>query len=593
MDAERDRGASSTFFLLAGHGDRARRRRRRRCTSGCGRASWRRSSRAAARSGCTGATSRPTILERLAAEMAALGEPGRRGSTASATTTSASTRTRTSRRFPSSASATTRRSASRTRQASAPGIAQPFRPWDFAADRPLDLVEIPLAAMDVTLGEERYLGLSARRGARAAARAARLRGRARRRLRGAVAHGPLRPGHRARLGPPLLAAARRRARARRRLPLRGRAGGRARSCRPELRESRRVLAALHARALGRLPHDQANAAPGDAPARARVPAPGPSRLRERVPPRPRTRSRPTRRRSGRAGSSSTSGRRGRSTTRSSARPGATATRPAAIGLAERTYLYAILRTLKPRVAVETGVANGFSTAFALLALERNGEGQLYSIDFPREIGKDDGRRASTRARGRPGSRRRARPGWLVPDDLRERWTLRLGRSQDELPPLLESLGDDRLLHARQRALVRLHVVRVHERLAAAPRGRRARLGRRQLDRGVPAASRGRSSASRSRSGTGWRSSSSDGLYPLPVLSAKRILVTGGAGFISSNVVRHLLETTPYEVVSLDALTYAGNMDNLEDVTVARAALVRPRRHPRRRARATRSWPRRT
>jgi dTDP-glucose 4,6-dehydratase len=49
------------------------------------------------------------------------------------------------------------------------------------------------------------------------------------------------------------------------------------------------------------------------------------------------------------------------------------------------------------------------------------------------------------------------------------------------------------------------------------------------------------------------------------LSPKRILVTGGAGFISSNVVRHLLETTPYEVVSLDALTYAGNLDNLEEV----------------------------
>ncbi len=42
------------------------------------------------------------------------------------------------------------------------GIAQPFRPWDLIADRPLDLVEIPLAAMDVTLGAERYLGLGAR-----------------------------------------------------------------------------------------------------------------------------------------------------------------------------------------------------------------------------------------------------------------------------------------------------------------------------------------------------------------------------------------------------------------------------------------------
>jgi dTDP-glucose 4,6-dehydratase len=42
-------------------------------------------------------------------------------------------------------------------------------------------------------------------------------------------------------------------------------------------------------------------------------------------------------------------------------------------------------------------------------------------------------------------------------------------------------------------------------------------------------------------------------------------VTGGAGFISSNVIRHLLEATEYDVVSLDALTYAGNLENLADV----------------------------
>jgi dTDP-glucose 4,6-dehydratase len=44
-----------------------------------------------------------------------------------------------------------------------------------------------------------------------------------------------------------------------------------------------------------------------------------------------------------------------------------------------------------------------------------------------------------------------------------------------------------------------------------------------------------------------------------------VLVTGGAGFISSNFIRHLLEHTPYEVVSLDALTYAGNLENLADL----------------------------
>ncbi len=45
----------------------------------------------------------------------------------------------------------------------------------------------------------------------------------------------------------------------------------------------------------------------------------------------------------------------------------------------------------------------------------------------------------------------------------------------------------------------------------------------------------------------------------------RVLVTGGAGFIPSNLIRHLLEHTVHDVVSLDALTYAGNLENLADV----------------------------
>jgi len=45
-----------------------------------------------------------------------------------------------------------------------------------------------------------------------------------------------------------------------------------------------------------------------------------------------------------------------------------------------------------------------------------------------------------------------------------------------------------------------------------------------------------------------------------------ILITGGAGFIGSHLVRHMVNKYPdYNIINFDVLTYAGNLENIQDV----------------------------
>ena len=93
-------------------------------------------------------------------------------------------------------------------------------------------------------------------------------------------------------------------------------------------------------------------------------------------------------------------------------------------------LYAMIRITKPNVIVETGVFEGAGSCAILLALRRNDKGVLYSLDIPS-----------------PYLPTKKEAGWRIPQHLRSRWNLIIGRSSDELQKLLIYLGEiDMFLH---------------------------------------------------------------------------------------------------------------------------------------------------
>jgi len=86
--------------------------------------------------------------------------------------------------------------------------------------------------------------------------------------------------------------------------------------------------------------------------------------------------------------------------------------------------YAAVRALKPSCVVETGVANGVSSSYLLLALRKNGHGRLHSVGLADPAFLPAGKE----------------PGWLVPEWLRSGWQIHLGDARDILPRLFEELG---------------------------------------------------------------------------------------------------------------------------------------------------------
>jgi len=116
-------------------------------------------------------------------------------------------------------------------------------------------------------------------------------------------------------------------------------------------------------------------------------------------------------------------------------------------------LYTICRTLRPRVVVELGVASGVSSAILLLAMNKNQQGQLISVDLPNydnawvdavlaKEGRIPGRSFVDNSLPEDkGS------GWAVPPNLRDRWELILGDTRDVLPSLVARIDEiDLALH---------------------------------------------------------------------------------------------------------------------------------------------------
>lgn len=116
--------------------------------------------------------------------------------------------------------------------------------------------------------------------------------------------------------------------------------------------------------------------------------------------------------------------------------------PGWVNLEDALFLYWVVRRKQPQVIVQTGVCNGLSSAFMMLALVKNGDaGRLHVVDMPPIFNSNDpGWKIKDKVYGVVIPEGKT-SGWLVPDAYRSRFEVLTGDAKVLLPELLTKLGN--------------------------------------------------------------------------------------------------------------------------------------------------------
>jgi predicted O-methyltransferase YrrM len=112
-----------------------------------------------------------------------------------------------------------------------------------------------------------------------------------------------------------------------------------------------------------------------------------------------------------------------------------------VNLTDAQFLYWIVRRLKPKTILQTGVSNGLSSAFMMLALAKNGaEGTLHVVDMPAIFDPADANWTRSGAVFGFVIPEGKTSGWMVPDIYRGRFEVLTGDAKKLLPPLVDRLA---------------------------------------------------------------------------------------------------------------------------------------------------------